>query len=532
MKHSERIYQILFVLLLIAYAFYGWAFIQRTAIELDGQKMYALFDDAMISMQYAKNLAHGHGLVWNVGEPPVEGYSNPLWVLLMAGIHLFPIAITQTSFYVKVASLFFLLLNVIVIKLLSDQFTKDRLISLLAAFLTAFYFSLNNWSLQGMEVGLQTVLLSTALLFAVRAFNAKQFSPWPYVLFGAGVLLRMDSAVPALAATAIFAWIDKKHRKDHLQWGAGAILLPLAGLTIFRVLYFGDWLPNTYYLKLGGVSLILRISIGLRRFWDFVWNSNWVLFALPLSLPLLEKRKSLWPLYAVFLSQVAYSVYVGGDAWEHVGGANRFIAAVMPIFFVLLMLTIGHLYNLVMAGLKYKAEIVPYLGKAFLIIFGLFSLVSFNRLLVQDDIAKWTLYEKPVFTDSVERYALMGLALRNVTTEDAVIAVVTAGNIPYFSERRAVDLLGKNDPIIARGPAHINSSLFEPGNWRPGHNKWNYAYSIGELQPDVVAQIWENTDEEAAPYLTNYQIYVIDGIPYYFRKDSANILWDNIPPQN
>jgi len=171
-------------------------------------------------------------------------------------------------------------------------------------------------------------------------------------------------------------------------------------------------------------------------------------------------------------------------------------------------------------------------AQVFVVIFGMFSLVSFNRLLVQDDIAKWTLREKPVFTESVERYALMGLALREVTTQDAVIAVVTAGNIPYFSERTAVDLLGKNDPVIARGPAHINSSLFEPGNWRPGHNKWDYAYSIGELKPDVVAQIWENTDAEAAPFLMDYQIYVIDGIPYYFRKDSPNILWNKIPPQN
>jgi len=142
------------------------------------------------------------------------------------------------------------------------------------------------------------------------------------------------------------------------------------------------------------------------------------------------------------------------------------------------------------------------------------------------------LRDKPVFTDSVERYALMGLSLRKVTTENAVIAVVTAGNIPYFSERTCVDLLGKNDPVIAHGPARINSSLFQPGNFRPGHNKWNYAYSIGELQPDIVAQIWEGTEEEAAPYLINYQLYVIDGIPYYFLKDSKNVLWDQIPPQD
>ena len=529
--NSSRVYQLLLILLLISYAFYGWAFVQRTAIVINEERMHALFDDAMISMQYAKNLAHGHGLVWNMGGEKVEGFSNPLWVLMMAGIHLFPIALTQTSLYVKIISLVFLLLNVFAIKLLVDQFTENKFISLLAAFLTAFYFPLNNWSLQGMEVGLQALLLSATLLFSIRALKEKRFSPLPYVLLSLGILLRMDTAAPALAATAALAWLDEPRRKKHLIWGLGAITATLGGLTLFRLIYYGDWLPNTYYLKLGGVSTILRISLGLRRFWDFVWNSNWALFAIPIALAVLDKHKALWPLYAVFLSQVAYSIYVGGDAWEHVGGANRFIAAVMPVFFALFSLTLGKLYGLVTRNGEFESTFASTTGQILLVIFGIFSLYSFNALLVQDDIAKWTLREKPVFTESVERYALMGLDLREVTTEDATIAVVTAGNIPYFSERTAIDLLGKNDRVVARGPMHINSSLFEPGNYRPGHNKWNYAYSIGELRPDVVAQIWENTDQEAAPYLVDYELYVINGIPYYFRKNSPNIIWANIPPQ-
>lgn len=31
-------------------------------------------EDAFITFRFAKNLASGHGLVWNVGEPAVEGY--------------------------------------------------------------------------------------------------------------------------------------------------------------------------------------------------------------------------------------------------------------------------------------------------------------------------------------------------------------------------------------------------------------------------------------------------------------------------
>jgi arabinofuranosyltransferase len=44
-----------------------------------------LNDDSFISFRYARNLAAGRGLVFNPGER-VEGYTNPLWVLIAAGL--------------------------------------------------------------------------------------------------------------------------------------------------------------------------------------------------------------------------------------------------------------------------------------------------------------------------------------------------------------------------------------------------------------------------------------------------------------
>src|SRR5262245_36974515 len=41
-------------------------------------------DDALISYRYAQHLAAGQGLVWNVGDAPVEGYTNFLFVVLIA----------------------------------------------------------------------------------------------------------------------------------------------------------------------------------------------------------------------------------------------------------------------------------------------------------------------------------------------------------------------------------------------------------------------------------------------------------------
>jgi hypothetical protein len=44
-----------------------------------------LIDDAGISLAYARTLAEGHGLRAQPGVAAVEGFSNPLWTLLLAG---------------------------------------------------------------------------------------------------------------------------------------------------------------------------------------------------------------------------------------------------------------------------------------------------------------------------------------------------------------------------------------------------------------------------------------------------------------
>lgn len=41
-------------------------------------------DDAFISFRYSEHLANGFGLLWNIGQPPVEGYTNFLWVVIIA----------------------------------------------------------------------------------------------------------------------------------------------------------------------------------------------------------------------------------------------------------------------------------------------------------------------------------------------------------------------------------------------------------------------------------------------------------------
>ena len=63
------------------------AFIVTSIRTIEGERLFTLFDEAMVSMRYARNLAHGDGLVWNPGETPVEGYTNFLWTLALAALH-------------------------------------------------------------------------------------------------------------------------------------------------------------------------------------------------------------------------------------------------------------------------------------------------------------------------------------------------------------------------------------------------------------------------------------------------------------
>ena len=50
---------------LLLYVVGGLFYIARTSFEVDGQRVFSLWDDAMVSMRYARYLAMGQGLVSN-----------------------------------------------------------------------------------------------------------------------------------------------------------------------------------------------------------------------------------------------------------------------------------------------------------------------------------------------------------------------------------------------------------------------------------------------------------------------------------
>jgi hypothetical protein len=173
---------------------------------------------------------------------------------------------------------------------------------------------------------------------------------------------------------------------------------------------------------------------------------------------------------------------------------------------------------------------MQYLSYPVAVVVVLFSLFSFNTIITNDYVEKWILTKRPIFVQGTERVTNIGLYVREITTADATVAVVSAGAIPYFSERYSIDLLGKIDKVIARMEPTGTKDLVDFIDFQPGHVKWDYDYSIGELKPDVIPQYVDETFVEAQPYLDADYVYVeIDGLPFYLRKDSPNILWDKLP---
>lgn len=61
-------------------------------------------DDSFIGFHYAKNFVNGSGLVWNIGEKPIEGYTNFLWVMLCSVGLLLNLELTTFSQFLGILS--------------------------------------------------------------------------------------------------------------------------------------------------------------------------------------------------------------------------------------------------------------------------------------------------------------------------------------------------------------------------------------------------------------------------------------------
>lgn len=533
---------ILFYVILLLFLIYCGVFIYKTLFIVDGKTYSALFDDAMISMTYARNFAQGYGLVWNAGGARVEGYTNPLWVVLMAGFHLLPITENWLSLPIQICGALFLLGSLFALRKVALNVTNNQTkVMLLAVFITAFYYPLVNWSLIGLEVSVLLLWINIVVLLALKVLDSGKFSHWLYLLMGIATLVRVDAAVTYITIWGFLFLFDKQNRKQHFWEGLIILVAFLGGQTLFRKMYYGEWLPNTYYLKMEGWPLWSRLRRGWLVFVEFSKGFFLPLMVVPFTIFFFKRDKKTVFLMLIFLAQIAYSIYVGGDAWEHRGGSNRFISLGMPAFLLLFSMACFEWYawltKKLSDGLPKIKSALPRIGSVLFMVFIILSMLMWNRLIdngnpisnlmdpAENSLRYFLLLQPSVYKSGTEREVNDAVLIERLTTEDATLATVAAGNICYFSHRECVDLFGKSDPAVAHGGIQVPFDA-DWDDLRPGHVKFNYKYSIGELQPDIVVEIMKSTFDQAEPYLTNYVAATVNGHLMYFKADSPNIHWD------
>jgi hypothetical protein len=507
-----------FALFICAFVAYGSLYIYRTSFVIDGTRYFSLQDDAMVSMRYAKNLANGHGLVWNPGGERIQGYTNPLWVAFMALLHVLPIAPATTSLPVQVTALLCLVLTLIIVRRLSmvagaaDGWWP-------AVIMTATYLPLNNWSLQGSEVAALAPLIAGAALIAIGGLSRGSWRAAPYWLLGAAVLIRLDMAVPFVVLLVAMTRFDEAHRQRHLLVGGALLAATVAMHLAFGFWYFGDPLPNTYYLKMTGFPTLLRITRGAWVMLAFLFTV--ALGVALMTLALWRNHNRVRQLLAVLVTgQLAYSIYVGGDAWEWWGGSNRYVTVVMPLFFVLA----GAGFNEFLAFARSSAAPSRTLRRQVVVCATLAVIIlGFNATRGIATLREWVLIDRPIEVDANEQLVRLALRLRETTAPDATIAVAWAGALPYHAERPAIDLLGKTDPVIAHQPMHPGNSGSPYTDFFPGHLKWDYAYSIGRLRPDVVVQLWREPDSALSLLARDYEPFAVPPTTVFVRKASGAV---------
>jgi hypothetical protein len=519
--------KIAIIALAILYTIWGSLFIYRSSyIALDGQRYFGLFDDAMISMRYAWNFAHGLGLVWNAGQR-VEGYSNLLMTLVMSLASLF-LEKKFAVLAVQVFGLLTVLVTAYLTKLVADEINegkpKRELIGYLAFACVLLYYPLSYWTLMGMETGLLTLLLMASTLFALRWLKTDKTSNLTYAAIMAGLafLTRNDSI---LLSALVFAYIgletyiNKRDKQTYLKIlyaGCLVVLFPIAQI-VFRYLYYSELLPNTYVLKLSGIPLSVRLLGGYRFLQPFFQQSALLLIFALIGL-LLDLRRINALLFSFIIVAVLYQIYVGGDPWQ----LWRMLAPAMPALFILVIMA----GSVIVMRLPWLAS-QKYAAAAFVLIFTMVPLALTDLPFLADMSVRGP--TSAAIANHVNTNT--ALAINRLTSPEATIGVIWAGTLPYYTDRTGVDFLGKSDPVIARLKPDLSGAVSWAGERSvPGHNKYNLNYSIVQLQPTYI-QAFSWGSQTVKPWVElNYvrvEYHTALGTKTVFlRKDSPYVCWE------
>ena len=529
------------ITLALAGLFVLWtAFLIRAASNVypDGHRNFLLFDDGMISLRYAWNLAHGHGLVFNPGER-VEGYTNLLMVLLMTGataIFSKPIAPLCIQVVGVVTVLGIATLTRSIASLVARDEPEVHLPSVrVVAFASVLaYYPLVYWGFMGMETPLLTLLLLGGLYHVLR-FEAEERG-WRLVLAGGclalAYLTRPDSLIlpPVLGAYVLLHIVRRRRLAQDIRplaLGVGLFLGTVVGHWLWRRGYYHSSWPNTYVLKVLGRDFLGRMVDGLRFTRMFLLESILLLVLAAGELLFAARRRKVL-LGTIALTLIVYQIAIGGDF-------SKLWRLLCPAIPGLLVLVITGAASILAGVARTPVFQACFLRRASLgsgsVHLYLLGLVMGLVLYSVDArfLPEMTFAARPETAEDLSYYAAAGLALDEILAPEATVGSFWLGTISYYSGRKAIDFLGKIDPYIAQRPQDTSGKCSWLGmKSMPGHNKYDLDYSIRKLLPTYVeAFTWGKQDLRAwAP--SAYELVNYKQFSFWLLRDSPLVRWDKL----
>jgi len=476
-------------------------------------------DDANIYLVYARNLANGHGFVYNIGGENVEGFTSLLWTLVCAlafklsadpELLLFIISIVILSLGITVATMY--LQN----DLLGKQ--KDQRIKLIYAIAFGIlllssprYIVWNTITL--MENSLWSTLLLITTIFTIKSHPASRSAVFGFTLL---LILLIITRPESILWIMIFAAIyfmrlafsgNITRALKTLAPSIVCIVVALIMLTLFRLRYFGYPFPNTYYAKVSP-SLVYNLQQGIVYLSKYFISDPILL--LSVSAIFVSGLRTLSGIFskcvpgegAFFLPIIAGTgllapLITGGDHF----GSFRLYQNIYPIEVLCLL----YFADRVMPEfLKSRGQSGTFTGRtpAFrfslalaLLLFGLSQLQMWNSIKSEIDVEFST-------ANYGRKNGMFIQELFSSLPELPSLGVVTSGGIKYSYDGTVVDLMGLNNALMAHNDGDRrgvkNHAAFDIPTFYVLHpdvvwpltldaTKWQYS----ELK---LKESWENKD--------------------------------------
>lgn len=483
-----RLWQELFVVVVVVYAVFN-AWTHRFMV-----------DDAFISLRYASNFVSDNGLVYNVGGPRVEGYTNFLWVLLQSAALFFG---WNPVLFCHVLGVTCLVVTLCLTRHMAQAALNSRTLTLAVVALAGTSPILAPVAVSGIETPLQVMLMTSILCLTVA--SASLTPRWSVsrllvlsLISGLALLTRLDSVVALAVVAPIVGWQvvtgepNWRARLRLASAGLGPASVLVGSWLWWKVSYYGEVLPNTFYAR------VPDIDRGLAYAHSFFQTQ----FALPgrRSVELLAVCLAAWVLARAIRDRrevnvlmlfmfaalwVSYVVWAGGD-WM----GFRLMAPALPAVFIGGAWLVGSIpvRSVRIAGLV-------------LLVAAPVAMVSAKRAGWPDDYQAFTAnaFDGHVDIIRLDFDGRLATALVDAFPErDVTIAVSTSGKLPYYSGMPTIDLLGLSDRWVAR------QGIMRPG--LPGHERlapWSYLLEKGVnlVIPYSVKRLWKDPPPAGAELL-------------------------------